>query len=142
MSATGSQYQRLPGRWQGIFAGASLWLGPDHVLSIRSWRFREEYRRFYLRDIQSITITRCRCFTAPAWLIGGLILLFFAALVARTRWTDALWAWLWLAGAAFCWWLLASLNFSCRVTLKTAGSTVTLRSLYRVRAARRFLAAV
>lgn len=34
-----------------------MWLGPGHILLVRSTRFVEEYRRFALADIQSITVT-------------------------------------------------------------------------------------
>ena len=38
--------------------GSSVWLGPDHLLLVESLRFREEYKRFYLRDIQAIAVAR------------------------------------------------------------------------------------
>jgi hypothetical protein len=58
-------YQRLArGRRRtnvgvAVSAGlSSLWLGPDHLLSIDSTGYTEEYKRFYYRDIQAITIRR------------------------------------------------------------------------------------
>ena len=33
-----ARYRKLPGR-RGLFGGASLWLGPDHLLSVKSVRF-------------------------------------------------------------------------------------------------------
>jgi hypothetical protein len=57
------EYRRLTRsrvRRKGFFAAtatrSSLWLGNDHLLSIDSTRFTEEYKRFYFRDIQAITI--------------------------------------------------------------------------------------
>ena len=35
---------------------ASLWQGKDHLLSIDSSGYTEEYKRFYYRDIQAIII--------------------------------------------------------------------------------------
>ncbi|MCX6621467.1 MAG: hypothetical protein NTY38_10370, partial [Acidobacteria bacterium] len=142
MSARKPDYRRLPGRRQGILFGAGLWLADDHLLSIQSWRFREEYRRYSLREIQSITVTRRHSFVVASWQVWSLVVLFVAAVFLMRVSANALWWWLAVAGAMFVWWLVAALNLSCRVTLKTAVSTVTLKSLYRVRAARRFLAAI
>lgn len=58
-----SEYRRLTKtrvRRKGAFAitatRTSLWLGNDHLLSIDSTGYTEEYKRFYFRDIQAITI--------------------------------------------------------------------------------------
>ncbi len=69
MRAEPSRYRRLPGHRQGVLFGASLWLADDHILSVRSWRCREEYRHFYFRDIQTISLTRGRDFSLPAWMV-------------------------------------------------------------------------
>ena len=50
-------YRRLPGREAGFLSYSRLWLGPDHLLLVRTTGFSEEYKRFYFRDIQAI-ITR------------------------------------------------------------------------------------
>ena len=50
-------YRRLPGRKKGIIGIYTLWQGPDHLLTIDSKRFSEDYKRFYYKDIQAI-ITR------------------------------------------------------------------------------------
>lgn len=55
---------------------ASLWLGPDHLLSISSTGYSETYKRFYFRDIQAIVITSS---------------------IRR-----ALWNWIWGVPMAFC----------------------------------------
>ena len=52
MSA-GTQYRRLPGS-AGLFTRHRLWLADDHVLSVRTALFWEEYRRVYFGDIQAI----------------------------------------------------------------------------------------
>jgi hypothetical protein len=57
-------YKRLTGsrlRRKGVLsslgaARQSLWLGDDHLLSIDSTSYAEEYKRFYFRDIQAIFI--------------------------------------------------------------------------------------
>ena len=57
------EYRRLTKtrvRRKGAFAitatRTSLWLGNDHLLSIDSTGYTEEYKRFYFRDIQALTI--------------------------------------------------------------------------------------
>jgi hypothetical protein len=35
---------------------ASLWMGMDHLLSISEGPYSEEYKRFFFRDIQAITV--------------------------------------------------------------------------------------
>ncbi len=47
-------YQRMPGKGKSLFGYSTLWLGPDHLLSVDSRVFTEDYKRFYFRDIQSI----------------------------------------------------------------------------------------
>jgi hypothetical protein len=37
---------------------SSLWLGPDHILSVNSNGYIENYKRFYFRDIQAIIIQK------------------------------------------------------------------------------------
>jgi hypothetical protein len=69
MSADGIKYRRLPGRgrrgWLVIASRCSLWLAPDHILGVQNIGVNEEYKRFYFRDIQSITIEQNR--TALMW---------------------------------------------------------------------------
>jgi hypothetical protein len=49
--------RRNKGFFEGLVASrSSLWLGRDHVLNIDSNRYSEEYKRFYFRDIQAITV--------------------------------------------------------------------------------------
>jgi hypothetical protein len=60
-----SEYRRLPGRGlrrTGVFTLSRtycrLWLGADHLLSIDSTGYSEDYRRFYFPDIQAITVRK------------------------------------------------------------------------------------
>jgi hypothetical protein len=56
------KYQRLTRpRSRSSFAVRSfysLWLGPDHLLSVNSTGYSEKYKRFYFRDIQVVTIQK------------------------------------------------------------------------------------
>jgi hypothetical protein len=80
------EYRRLPGR--GIRKGGflsvtatrcSLWLGDDHLLCLDNETFRENYKRFYYRDIQAITtrkINRWKDRNMLTWaggLAGGMV---------------------------------------------------------------------
>jgi hypothetical protein len=87
MSKKAKEYTRLPGKKKGFVGGYNtLWLGKDHVLSIASKFFFEDYKRFYYGDIQSI-ITRETAYgkilTILLALLGGLFVL-LAALIAGT----------------------------------------------------------
>jgi len=51
-----ADYVRLPGRRSGLLRRETLWLGSDHLLLVRSTRFNEDYRRFYLADIEALVV--------------------------------------------------------------------------------------
>src|ERR1700684_1248315 len=53
-----SPYRKLPGSRRGFFQKSSVWAGPDHLLLVRGSRFRDEYKRFYYRDVQAIAVAR------------------------------------------------------------------------------------
>src|ERR1017187_936684 len=58
-------YRKLPGDFRGFFRRNTLWLGPDHLLLVDSTRFSETYKRFYLRDIQTVIIRKAPRFVLP-----------------------------------------------------------------------------
>lgn len=77
MSEAPFKYRRLPGRGRRtrgplsvMAARCSLWIGPDHVLSLDRIWVNEEYKRFYFRDIQSITIEETRTATLWNYILG------------------------------------------------------------------------
>ena len=135
------QYRKLPGHRRGLVNSSSVWLGPDHLLLVKSQRFKEEYKRFYLRDIQAIAIARYGRFHLSTRALS-LAFLWLIALGASQRypmltgfvWTSALI----LVGA----WLYISVDRSCVCRIYTAVSSDPLPSVYRTWTARRFLAAV
>ena len=51
-------YRKLPGTRRGFIQKSSVWAGPDHLLLVRGSRFRDEYKRFYYRDVQAIAVAR------------------------------------------------------------------------------------
>lgn len=134
-----ASYRKLPGRRRGLVFGSSLWLAPDHLLLVRSSRFSEDYRRFYLRDIQAVVMTRTARFHVPAWVwFAPLLLLVLTPFVIA----GSIPMWVVAAAAALllAWWLFVSLTRSCVCRLYTAVSSEELPSLCRLRPARKALA--
>jgi len=133
------RYRKLPGRRRGLFRGSSIWLAPDHLLLVRSMRFREEYKRYQLRDIQAIVVGSAARFHISTRSIGIALLWLVAFLVLRSRvaWISAPMSA--VAAALVFAWFLISLQFSCRCRIYTAVSRDELPSLYRTWTARRFL---
>ncbi|HXN45611.1 MAG TPA: hypothetical protein VN893_03160 [Bryobacteraceae bacterium] len=126
------KYKRLPGGRRGFFRQASLWLGDDHVLAVTGWRFTEDYKRYYYRDIQALALARTpRWAVTLPWFFVALVL-FLVALVARAgevAWLpDVCWA---LVVALAVAWLFVSLQASVRCTIQTAVSREELPSLFR-----------
>jgi len=132
-------YRKMPGRLRGIGYGSSLWLAPDHLLLVSTRMFREEYKRFYLRDIQAIVMA-----TRPRFLVST------RSLAIAFAWLFPWVFWILLpAGFGFAWWAVAAIPiglwlvfsffFSCTCRLYTAVSDDPLPSLYRTWTARKFL---
>src|SRR4030088_1939833 len=88
-------YRKLPGRRFGILFTSTLWIGPDHLLSVRKGRFAEEYRRFYFSDIQAIVLQKAR----REFLRQAILFLPVLAAVAILLGTDARWYWLGIPAA-------------------------------------------
>jgi hypothetical protein len=134
-----TRYRKLPGSRRGIFRGGSLWLAPDHLLAVRSMRFREEYKRFYLRDVQAIVIAAVPRFHVSTLeiLIAVLWLSLWLGFRDSSPWAPIV---LWTAalGAAGTW-LYVSVACSCRCCICTAVSWDEIPSVYRSWTARRFL---
>jgi hypothetical protein len=145
MSMTqGDRYRKLPGRRRGILRGAGVWMGGDHLLSVKSYRFREEYKRYHLRDVQAIVVAKAPRFhiSTRSLFIGALwsFAYLLAFLNARFEFlTPALYL---VAAGLVAAWLVISAAFSCRCRILTAVSLDELPSIYRTWTARRFLAKV
>jgi hypothetical protein len=137
------RYKRLPGCRRGILRGASVWLGPDHLLLVRTWRFREEYKRFHLGEIQSIAVAEAPRFHLSTRSIGIAILWLIAFSIAATSgiaWAkNSLWA---IGGALIVTWIYVSAKRSCVCRIYTAVSGDELPSIYRTWTARKFMSRV
>src|ERR1051326_3113083 len=132
-------YRRLPGRGVGLSSYHRLWLGPDHVLSVRATGYSEEYKRFYFRDVQAIILRG-----SVAWKNWNLALLTVAGLLgfvsAMTSGGVGLAVWLGLA-CLFVALLLINLarGPTCVCHILTAVQMERLPALGRIRVARRVM---
>lgn len=134
-------YRKLPGHRRGFVHGSSVWVGPDHLLAVNSLRFREEYKRYYFRDIQAITIAKRPRFhlSTRAAVIGYLWLMAFGVLFRFPHGAAIVGA----AGIALvATWVYFSALCSCTCRIHTAVSQDRLPSIYRTWIAQRFLQAV
>ena len=142
---TPSIYRPLPGRGRSSNVALStrhrLWLAPDHLLSVANQGYTEDYKRFQLKDIQSIALQKTRRGRIINFVLAG-VTLGFAGLALcgwRLQW-DMVGVWM-LAGvgAFFLLGLLinAALGATCICTLRTAVQAERLYALPRVRPALR-----
>jgi hypothetical protein len=139
MAGTREIYRRLPGRRRGVVLSASMWMGSDHLLLVKSAWFREEYKRFYLRDIQAIVVAPCARFHVSRPLLIC-ALLWMLPLVSVAFWPPGLGVvWVVATLAMVATWIAISAASSCRCRLYTAVSRDDLPSLYRTWTARKFL---
>lgn len=136
----GTQYQRLPGRRSGLLRRDTLWLGPDHLLYVRSSRFTEGYRRFYLADIQAIVLQQRPTggrkvvdWVAIGVSTAALALLFFTH---HQVWGSLLA----IIVAVYAW--IALRREDCKAWLQTAVGTAELPSLCRIKSATKALAII
>jgi len=140
MPPTRSEYKRLPGGRSRLFRRDRLYLGPDHVLLVRSLSFSEEYRRFYYSDIQALVSqerpTRSR--RIADWIAIGVAA---AAVIALFSTNHPVWGSLLnIVAAAYAW--LALRREDCKSWVQTAVGTAELPSLCRARSARRAIALI
>jgi hypothetical protein len=131
-------YRRLPGTGTGAFERVKLYLGPDHLLMVSSSGYTENYKRFYFRDIQAITL--CKSLRGQVW--NGIwgFLTFLSAIIVLQVGAAVLVVWSIITGIFL---LLLGINLgigpTCVCRIQTAVQTRPLASLNRVRSARKVL---
>ncbi|MDY6854111.1 MAG: hypothetical protein SWO11_05285 [Thermodesulfobacteriota bacterium] len=129
-------YNRLPGKKRKFFGYDTLWLGPDHLLSIDSRIFSEDYKRFYYKDIQAIITYKLNHWKIINIILGSLsaillLMAFFNEGVISILFSV-------LGGLFFLFFVIYLLRGSnCACHIKTAVQTERLPSLYRLRKARK-----
>jgi hypothetical protein len=150
-------YRKLPGTRRGFIQKSSVWAGPDHLLLVRGSRFRDEYKRFYYRDVQAIAVARAPRFHISTRSAAIAFACWVAAIVVQilTRRASgfelfgavyaavAVYGILGLVGIILAIiWAYVSGRESCRCRIYTAVSGDELPSVYRLWTARKFLAEV
>jgi hypothetical protein len=151
------EYQRLTrARSRSEFALAfvsrsSLWLGKDHLLCVATSGYTETYKRFYFRDIQTISLQRTERHLWWSAVFGFLAFIFFVFAVASVpKIAPAQWTGGQMAGGIFLgsvtglFILLLVINLfygpACKCFLRTAVQIEELPSLNRLRRAHKALA--
>ncbi len=131
-------YRRLPGREAGLLSYSRLWLGPDHLLLVRTTGFSEEYKRFYFRDIQAIVARR----TDLREILSAIVAFATVVFGVMAVFTDSGWRGFFIVLSAIS--VVALLaNWlrgpTCVCHIRTAVQTEELSPLKRFRATRRFI---
>ncbi|HEX3875418.1 MAG TPA: hypothetical protein VHW24_00435 [Bryobacteraceae bacterium] len=134
------EYRRLPGRLRGLIRGSSVWAASDHLLLVRSYRFREEYKRFYFRDVQAIAVADAPRFhiSTRSLLIGWIFWIIAGIGMTRAPAAGTVIACV-VFGVLILAWIGISWFASCRCRIYTAVSSDELPSVYRRWTARDFL---
>jgi len=124
----------------GSLTGGTKWyLSEDCLLAAKRTMYAVEYRRFYLRDLESIVVWPTR---AWLWRLVLAVALFGALSIAFWQWVDS-------TAGAICGgvglaWVLAELALGptagCRI--RTTGASVDLPLVARARRARKILAKI
>jgi hypothetical protein len=148
MTSTNSQYEPLGGKGRSGLTLAigetyRLYVGQDHLLYVVNQRFSESYRRYYLRDIQALTLRQTAGRSTTNQILGGLwILLTLVSLYVGYA-ADATSGWIIGGSITGLLGLLCVVNTlkgpTCVCELRTAVSIQELGSLKRVRPAQKIL---
>jgi hypothetical protein len=138
---------RMPQQFAVVsVARMSLWLGSDHLVLVERSGFTENYKRFYFRDIQAITIretNRRTIWNAVLMVPLAISLIGFVICTLPVANLPGMIIW----GILSCVFLLpfAVNNLrgtACTCQLRTAVQTEELASLSRVRQTRKVLAKI
>jgi hypothetical protein len=124
----------------GSLTGGTKWyLSEDCLLAAKRMMYAVEYRRFYLRDLESVVVWPNR---AWLWRMALVVVLFGALSIAFWQWVDS------TAGAVFggvgLAWVAAELAMgpTAGSRIRTTGASVDLPLVARTRRARKVLAKI
>lgn len=130
---------QVPGVRRTPITKATLWMGPDHLLSVNSNRFNEEYRRFYYADIQAIGVQAIET-KARSFAYGVVLFLIFAVLLSVVLTGGNHYFVIGFLVALLAWIISLALRApNCICYLQTAVSVFELPSLSRMAAAEQAL---
>jgi hypothetical protein len=136
------RYKRLTPSRMGVKL-SSLWLAPDHLLSVNSSGFAERYKRFYFRDIQAVIIKK----TQRRAIYNAILATFLACLLGLlitlspiSKNEAAVITWLVVLGIVLFFFLVNNLlGAGCVTYLRTAVQIERLPALGRIHKVRRVL---
>lgn len=124
----------------GTLTGSTTWyLSEDCLLSAKRMMYSVEYRRFYLRDLESVVVWPSRFWylrpIIPAVLFGALGLVFWA-------WVEPTVGYI-FGGVGLVWVLLElALGPKAQSRIRTTGASVDLPLVMRTRRAKKVLAKI
>jgi len=131
------EYNCLPGKKKGFATCSTLWMSEDHLLSVESVFFAENYKRFYYKDIQTVIIRKTREGKVRNAILGGTAGSFILVQIFLQHNIP------FLSGVAVAGIFFLLLNClsgpTCECYLRTAVQREKLQSLCRLRTARKFM---
>jgi hypothetical protein len=137
-----ADYTKLPVKKRGAVGISRLYLASDHLLSLESNTYTENYFRFYFTDIQAIVTRRSDRGTIWSILLGFLALLLTTCTVGAAAppmdYSVFFWAPLAVAFLAIAGYNLY-LGPTCETHIQTALGTHEIPALNRVKSAQRML---
>ncbi len=132
------EYKKLPGIKRYSFTRQQLLLGRDHLLSLTTRVFVEEYKRFYFRDIKAIVLRKVESWKITIAVSGFFSALFLGlALLLSGGWTIFFGVMCVPLTGLFIQQLLYGTSSECH--LITAVQMEKLPSLYRLRTAKKVI---
>ena len=124
----------------GSLTGGTKWyLSEDCLLAAKRMMYAVEYRRFYLRDLESIVVWPTR---AWLWRMSLVVALFAGSGVAFWQWVDSTTGA--IIGGVGLVWVAAELALgpTAAARIRTTGASVDLALVARTRRARKALAKI
>ena len=136
----------------GSLTGGTKWyLSEDCLLAAKRVMYAVEYRRFYLRDLESIVVWPNRLWVLRPIIPAALLVAIGAWVVWLRHWEVGALLWRWtdlqggaiFAGAGLAWvGLELALGPTANARIRTTGTTVDLPLVKRARRARKLLAKI
>ncbi len=128
-------YRKLSGRGRSLMSIERLWQGPDHLLMVKEVGCSEEYKRFYFKDIQAITIAWSRSYALWFFLLP-----LIAIMVSGMFWSAGGVNVLWFTALPFVliWVIHLMRGPTCKCWIHTGINKVHLNMFPRVSQAKRF----
>lgn len=126
-------------RVRGLLGNTKWYLNEDCLLAAKQAMYAVEYRRFYLRDLESVVVWPNRWWPLQ-WIIPGVLL--GGSGVSLWAWVDHTSGAI-VGGIALAWVAVElALGPTCRSRIRTTGAGIDLALATRVRRARKVLARI